>query len=259
MRKLAKRLAFVAVVTGLIFSTVSAEFAMAKHKTKKTGTTSVSTPVATATPVPVIAWDSVEQKWLTQLGKVTLGPRKVFSFRKWMGQQKDMPDLSLKSAEKIASLLYQGALKASLIIGDRTPHTKQVDASSIGFDVSLKKDKQDLTFMNQYTAIMSLNSTGSSNVWTLEWSAPKDDKTWTANTLTITSVQIASPIQLQTDIYSAVGVKTLKNQGVPGLLVKIYGESAKVKKHLVSRDFYAPTPTLMTTGKRAEDTTITAQ
>jgi hypothetical protein len=225
-----------------------ADAATKKKKKTTIKKTATSTPLPTATPVPVPIWAADEEKWLKHMHDMPLGSKKVFSLRKYIAAQKNMPTLSPDSVEKIAALLYESAVSASLIVGERTPHAKLVDAKSVGFDVAMNNEKQDLTFMNDFSTVMKLQiAYQSGTAPQFSWTAP-GDKGWKISAIEVTREQIQSPTQLVLDHTLSSGSKVTRFTGITGLLVKVYRIDGD-QKTLVSRDFYAPTPTIVAIGK----------
>jgi hypothetical protein len=195
-----------------------------------------------------------ERAWLDLVGLIKLEPGKLFSYNTWFAEQKaKTPEKKESELSHIAGMLYEAAIRSGMKVGERHAHLDIPSYASAGFDVEYLPDKKDLTFYNSLGFAVSVGVIYYGESPALMFNGIPSPA-WMAPKITVNKEAFTPERMLLTDFTLIGRGEVVRNEGVPGLLVKVYSDAKNDgKSELLYKDFYAPRPVIIARGPTAEE------
>lgn len=198
-----------------------------------------------------------ERAWWEQAAELKLDPGKLLSLNDWVRETVKNKKLEAKEAElsHLAGMLYEGALRAGLEVGERYIHTDLPNYAAAGFDVHFEPDRKNLTLYNPYDFAFKLEVAYNGQLPVLSLVGSPSAK-WSAVSLDVQK-ETVSPDKLMLVDFSLAGGKVAevkREDGKDGLLVKVYKKGKENEpKTLLAKDYYAPHPVVAARAPTAEE------
>jgi hypothetical protein len=179
-----------------------------------------------------------ERKLLEKLHGYQLEPGRLYSFLQWMEENGSGVQVTQQEQSRVASLLYEAALRGGLEVGERHPHAALPAGVAPGFDTEIKTKGKDLTIYNPWQFPVKLETTLASGETSLSLKGAADPK-WKAPQVKVEQ-QTLNPETILLADHNTTS-RTTKQQGSPGMAVTVLCDCMQPGQEKVfSKDVYLP-------------------
>jgi hypothetical protein len=179
-----------------------------------------------------------ERKLLGKLHGYRLETGKLFSFTNWLQEAVGSVQATQQEQSRVASLLYEAALRGGLEIGERHPHSILPLGVAPGFDTEIRPPSKDLAIYNPWgfdVMVEALLASGDISI-SLKGAA---DSQWKAPRVKVEQ-QIIKPETIVLADEKAT-VRSTRQQGRDGLAVTVLCDCLKPEQEeAFSKDIYLP-------------------
>lgn len=190
--------------------------------------------------------------WLDALKGMSLKPGEAFSLQEvYRDKLQSVGSASETAMSQVASLLYEAAVRAGLITGERHLHPQMPTYATPGFDAMFEPGRRNLTFYNPFDFAVTLDVRREGDKTVVLFSGLPSPG-WAAPEIEVKTEEVLPSTLMLVDFALREG-QTVREAGRPGLYVTVLARRQNGEQEIISKDYYAPRPEIVRRAPSGEE------